>query len=51
MLVENNGHRIDISPNAYKSMYKRLGYTEVKAKVEKEPVKEEEKESKNKGKK
>lgn len=51
MLVEHEGHVINISPDAYKSMYKRLGYTEVRAKEEKEvkePVKEESKKKNSK---
>ena len=30
MLIENREHRIEVSPDAFKSMYKRLGYQEVK---------------------
>lgn len=30
MLIENKEHRIEVSPDAFNSMYKRLGYQEVK---------------------
>lgn len=34
MKIFKENHYIDVSPDAYKSMYKRLGYKEVKSKNE-----------------
>lgn len=30
MLIRKGNHKLDVSPDAFKSMYKRLGYEEVK---------------------
>lgn len=31
MLIRKGNHKIEVSPDAFKSMYKRLGYEAVKA--------------------
>lgn len=30
MLIRKGNHKLDVSPDAFKSMYKRLGYEEIK---------------------
>lgn len=30
MLIQKDDHKIEVSPDAYKSMYKRLGYQVIK---------------------
>lgn len=32
MLIQKKDHKLEVSPDAYKSMYKRLGYEIVKEK-------------------